>query len=355
MATNPYERLTQEIQHASNLPEDTDWVQTAFATLATNSVKAATSESAVRGVIRQVEATGQSPAELYGPPQEWAAHKVALWRDKGTQAFEQTDIEFTARTFATNSFMLASWCAFLLLLVLALPGEGTFEGSRGLFLLPLFLGTGKTLIMTIYSGTKIYFSFPLALIMTALATLSVAIAIAFSLETSSGGPQYSAWWLLAEGFAFGVLAWGSSKFFLREAPGSHPVDTTGKTSQDWFFSFKHELRHRGDMNETRVQEEIYRVHEYIRDAGESPWEEFGDPVTYARSLAGQRKVPPYRNFLGTLLTLTACCFWAYSAFAVNDPQALTWKLPLLLLLVILLVLEARKNWHTFRQAQKPLA
>lgn len=68
MANNPYERLTIAIEEASDNPADVDWVQTAFATLASNYVKAVTSESALQKVIRQITETGESAAELYGSP-----------------------------------------------------------------------------------------------------------------------------------------------------------------------------------------------------------------------------------------------------------------------------------------------
>lgn len=354
MATNPYERLTEEIAQVSDLPEDTDWVQTAFASLATHFVKATASESAVRGVIRQVAATGQSASELYGPPQEWAAQKIAVWRDKGTQVFvEDTPLSF--KEYIGFSLCLAAFYSLLSLLVLVLPSERLGDPKIGMLVAPVLLAFLTVGVGILYQRANKRWGFVKALIACVLFTLlaSGATAGIFSLLDATS-TRYSSWWFLPIAAALGVL--GVLAFKYLPEPSPHRAEELAPGDEDiWLTVFIQELRARGDMTEARAREEAYRVREHLTFSESSALEEFGDPVTYARSLAGQGKVPPYRNFLGTLLSLAACCFWVYSAFAVNDPQALIWKLPLLLLLVILLVAEARKTWRAYRKAQKPLA
>lgn len=354
MATNPYERLTQEIQQASNRPEDTNWVQTAFATFATHFVKAATSESAVRGVIRQVAATGQSPAELYGSPQEWAAQKIAAWRDKGTQVFVE-DIPLSLKEYVGFSLGLGAFYSLLFLLVLALPSDHLGSPKIGMLVAPVLLAFLTLGVGALYQRANKRWGFVKALISCTLFTLlaSGATAGIFSLLDATS-TRYSSWWFLPMAVTLGTL--GALAFkYLPESSRRRAEKLAPDDEDTWVTVFIQELRARGDITEARVREEAYHVREHLAFSNSSALEEFGDPITYARSLAGQGKVPPYRNFLGTLLSLVTCCFWAYSAFAVNDPQALIWKLPLLLLLVILLVTEAGKSWRAYHSAQKPLA
>lgn len=354
MASNPYERLTQEIAQVSNRAEDTDWVQTAFVTLATNSVNAATNESAVNGVIRQVAATGQSASELYGPPQEWVAQKIAVWRDKGTQVFvEDTPLSF--KEYIGFSLCLAAFYSLLSLLVLVLPSEHLGEPKVGMLVAPVILGFLTVGVGALYQQANKRWGFVRALVACVLFTLlasGVTAGIFRLLDATS--TRYSSWWFLPIAAALGVL--GALAFRYLPEPSPDWAEELAPGDEDtWLTVFIQELRARGDMTEAGAREEAYRVREHLAFSESSALEEFGDPVTYARSLAGQGKVPPYRKFLGTSFSLAACCFWAYSAFAVNDPQALIWKLPLLLLLVILLVAEARKSWRAYRKAQKPLA
>ncbi|MFW0182294.1 hypothetical protein ACN082_02135 [Rothia sp. CCM 9417] len=354
MARTPYERLTEEIRQISDLSEDTDWVQAAFATLATNSVKAATSESAVRGVIRQVETTGQSPAQLYGPPQEWVAHKIALWRDKGTQVFLE-DTPLSLKEFIGFGLCLGAFYSLLFLLVLALPSDRQADPKIGMLAAPLLLAFLTLGVGALYQRANRRWGFVKALTACALFTLlgSGATAGVFGLLGASS-TRYSPWWLLLIAAVLGLL--GALAFKHLPEPSPHTAqELVPGDEAAWLSVFIQELRSRGDMTEARAREEAYRVREHLAFSQSSALEEFGDPVTYARSLAGQGKVQPYRNLLRASLSLGACCFWAYSAFAVNDPQALSWKLPILFLLVILLVTEARKSWRAYHKAQKPLA
>lgn len=93
------------------------------------------------------------------------------------------------------------------------------------------------------------------------------------------------------------------------------------------------------------------MQEYTQNTGSSYLEEFGHPVAYARSLSEQKKVKPYRLYLHSLLMLAIFGIWGYGLYTTDDYASLTWRLPLLVVIVIGGVLETRRHYRAYRQAK----
>lgn len=353
MANNPYERLTIAIEEASDNPADKDWVQTAFATLATNGVKAVTSESAINGVIRQVAETGQSTTDLYGTPEEWAAEKITTWREKGTQAFSE-DEPLTLRTGIIAGFFGSAAFSLFFWVVSVLPSDRPSSQPVAFYLLPAFLGFAVMFSTALFQRLRSKLGFTSGVAVSALIVLVLACGVAFLLFWSYEvvTATFPAWFHLP--VAAGSALLGGLAALVLPKGSTHVMEGTDNYSQPetWLARFKQELWKRGDISDARVREEVSRVKEHARESGSSYLEEFGHPVAYARSLSEQKKVKPYRLYLYSLMMIACLGFWGYGLWATPDSASLSWRLPLFIFVACVLVLELCKNYRTYRQAKK---
>lgn len=353
MANNPYERLTIAIEEASKSPADKDWVQTAFATLATNGVKAVTSESAINRVIRQVAETGESATDLYGSPQEWAAEKINTWREKGTQAFSE-DEPWALKEVIVAGFLTGAFFSILFWVVSILPSDRPSSQPLGFYLLPGALGMLFLAQLVTFQRSRKKFGFTAAVFLTALIILAGSAAIGIGLFASYEifTQRLPSWTHLVAALGFSVLGTAAG-FLLPSPPQITGLDEEEDYQDDetWLARFKQELRGRGDISDARVREEVSRVKEHTQDSGSSYLEEFGHPVAYARSLSEQKKVKPYRLYLHSLLMLAIFGIWGYGLYTTDDYVSLTWRLPLLVVIVIAGVLETRRHYRAYRQAK----
>lgn len=353
MANNPYEHLTVAIEEASDNPADKDWVQTAFATLATNGVKAVTSESAINSVIRQVAESGESATNLYGNPQEWAAEKITTWREKGTQAFSE-DEPWALKEVIVAGFLTGAFFSILFWVVSVLPSDRPSSQPLGFYLLPGALGMLFLAQLVTFQHSRKKFGFTAAVLLTALVILAGSVAIGLGLFASYEvfTQRFPSGAHLVAALGLGVLGTAAG-FLLPSPPQVTGLDEEEDYQDDetWLARFKQELRGRGDISDARVREEVSRVKEHARESGSSYLEEFGHPVVYARSLSEQKKVRPYRLYLHSLLMLAIFGLWGYGLYTTDDYASLTWRLPLLVVIVIGGVLETRRHYRAYRQAK----
>lgn len=351
MANNPYERLTIAIEEASDNPADKDWVQTAFATLATNGVKAATSESAINRVIRQVAESRESATELYGNPEGWAYSKIAGWKEKGTQAFEESE-PLNLKTVITYGLTAGGIFSIFFMLVYALPSNRPDTAHLGLLPGIILLGLAIPSSQYTFQRSQRRFGFVAAIGLTGLVIGAIAccLALLFAWFSENTG-RYSVWWMLpvagASSFALAYLA----HRLLPEPNYAHASSVDFSDNVEWKDAFVQALRARGDISDNRVKEEISRVQEYTQNTGSNYLEEFGHPVAYARSLSEQKKVKPYRLYLHSLLMLAIFGIWGYGLYTTDDYASLTWRLPLLVVIVIGGVLETRRHYRAYRQTK----
>ena len=352
MANNPYERLTVAIEEASDNPADKDWVQTAFVTLATNDVKAVTSESAINGVIRQVAETGQRATDLYGTPEEWAAEKITTWREKGTQAFSE-DEPWALKEVMVAGFLTGAFFSILFWVVSVLPSDRPSSQPVAFYLLPAFLGFAVMFSAALFQRLRSKLGFTSGVAVSALIVLVLACGIAFLLFWSYEvvTATFPAWFHLP--VAAGSALLGGLAALALPKGSTHVMEGTDNYSQPetWLTRFKQELWKRGDISDARVREEVSRVKEHARESGSSYLEEFGHPVAYARSLSEQKKVKPYRLYLYSLMMIACLGFWGYGLWATPDSASLSWRLPLFIFVACVLVLELCKNYRTYRQAK----
>lgn len=354
MANNPYEHLTVAIEEASNNPADKDWVQTAFATLATNGVKAVTSESAINSVIRQVAESGESATNLYGNPQEWAAEKITTWREKGTQAFSE-DEPWALKEVMVAGFFTGAFFSILFWVVSVLPSDRPSSQPLGFYLLPGALGMLFLAQLVTFQHSRKKFGFTAAVLLTVLVILAGSAAIGLGLFASYEvfTQRLPHWAHLVAALGLGVLGTAAG-FLLPSPPQVTGLDEEEDYQDDetWLARFKQELRGRGDISDARVREEISRVKEHAYESGSSYLEEFGHPVAYARSLSEQKKVRPYRLYLYSLMMIACLGFWGYGLWATPDSASLSWRLPLFIFVACVFVLELCKNYRAYRQAKK---
>lgn len=122
----------------------------------------------------------------------------------------------------------------------------------------------------------------------------------------------------------------------------------------WLRTFRTELNKRNDMTDARVRDEVALVLAHSRETRTIFDEEFGHPVTYARSLAGQSSVKPYRLMLYAFFMVSVGIYWFYSALTAGD-GSVWWRVPLGLVVLIILALEAKASWATYRSSRQASA
>lgn len=351
MTETPFERLSQQLTAVSNRPEDLDWVQIAFGMLLKENVRPSRAESVVSGCIRTIAETGESAHHLFGDPLDWVFQKTTDWRQKGTQAFEP------------NEPMNWWWCCLLSLLGAAkasvlfwlycLLSHETTSSNAVIFSLCVGLIIGP--IFYVYAQVLPRRGFAWAIATGGATTVGLSFSLAFALEQAQHLSRPAPlWWHLVASLGMLTLI----VLFYKVLP--EPADRREEESYDptdqhaWLRTFRTELNKRNDMTDARVRDEVALVLAHRRETGTTFDEEFGHPVTYARSLAGQSSVKPYRLMLYAFFLVIVGSYWFYAALTAEDGSA-GWRVPLGLFVLVILTLEAKTSWANYRKSRQASA
>lgn len=351
MTESPFDRISQSLAEVSNRPEDLNWVQIAFGMLLKEDVRPSRAESAIKGCIRAIADTGESAHQLFGDPSEWVFQKTASWRQKGTQAFEPNE-PMNWWWCCLLSFLGAAKASALSWLYFLLSHETT---SSNMVLLSLGVGLMLGLIYYVYAQVVPRRGFAWAIAAGGATTVGLSFSIAFALEQAQHlSRPVPIWWHLVA--ALGMLALIVLFYKLVPEPADRREESNYDPSdqQAWIRTFRTELNKRKDMSDSRVRDEVALVVTHSRESGTTFDEEFGHPATYARSLAGQSSVKPYRLMLYAFLMVIVGSYWFYAALTAEDGSA-WWRVPLGLFVLVVLALEAKASWATYRKSRQASA
>lgn len=351
MTESPFDRISQNLLEVSNRPEDLDWVQIAFGMLLKENVRPSRAESAINGCIRAIADTGESAHQLFGDPSEWVFQKTANWRQKGTQAFELNE-PMNWWWSCLLSFFGAAKTSVLFWLYCLLSHETT---SSNMVIFSLGIGLMLGLIYYVYAQVVPRRGFAWAIAAGGATTVGLSFSLAFALEQAQHlSRPVPIWWHLVA--ALGMLALIVLFYKLVPEPANRQGESNHNPSDQhaWLRTFRTELNKRNDMTDARVRDEVALVLAHSRETGTTFDEEFGHPVTYARSLAGQSSVKPYRLMLYAFFMVAAGIYWFYSALTAGD-GSVWWRVPLGLFVLIILTLEAKASWATYRSSRQASA
>lgn len=344
-----FEQLQEEALSRGFSQQELTWLEEAYAGLLTGHVKETTALSAVRKALRARSASGQSLQELYGEAPYWCQVRINDWASRGTQAFTDSKPNSLPENLAAISLTTAIFSVGFL--IVALLGRGLAATlPLSAFLAPPLLALGCIITHAVYQQAKIRWGFAASCFITFLviAVFSGTCAGLFYLFQDS--PRISAWWILALaalGLALMTLAF---RWDRPQTPA--PILPAPQETEAWLEIFRQQLNQRPDIGGARVREEVDRVREHLALSGNSAQDEFGHPALYARSLAGQKKVAPYRTWLYSLITLGIVCYWAYGAFS-NPEEGGWWRIPAIILLLALHIRTLRKDFRLYRTAKNP--
>ncbi|MDO4898198.1 MAG: hypothetical protein Q3965_02715 [Rothia sp. (in: high G+C Gram-positive bacteria)] len=353
MSSNLFENLTFHLEENElDTEANKDWILLAVGTLIQNQVRDSRTESVLRKAIRQAAEAGQSLEDFHGGAEEFAHQTIAGWKEKGSNAFDE-EKPVSARSAWVIAPLVTAKICLLFLLVFLLNGELGQSKGLGAFLLPLVLGILGTGTIYVYQRSQLRWGFGAAIgcvAVYAIASASLTAGGLYLLAEHSTW-RYSSWWMAAEL----LLALGLGSFFgwrlMRQVEKEEKADTYNSADQDaWLELFARQLRLRPDMSEARIREEIARVKEHCAASGQSYDYEFGHPVAYAHSLAGQRKVKPLRAYQKAILSLAGVLLYAYIILTSGNLATYWWALPLGAFLIVLGIRDIKRKRQDYHSA-----
>ena len=186
---------------------------------------------------------------------------------------------------------------------------------------------------------------------------AVLTALTFSQLQKLTAVTVSVWWMLVVAMACAVLAWVLSQVLPdsqhqrelalisssveTDATRLEPAEKSSFFDPDdvhaWETLFVGELRSSGRFTETDIQQEVSRKRDESEEVGQHPYELFGHPVAYARSLHGHPDLK--RKRLGIFFSIISV-LWAALLVYFGVSNGWDWTVPTLYIYVALVALSA---------------
>lgn len=265
--------------------EDADWAREAAGHLAHDQVTPAHRHRLLARARSVVAEAQESPDELFGLPEDWAAEVQAEAAAEGTSLTDSSATS-VADVFSVG-FVLAA-AASLLAFVLTLAVDGlTTDLSPGLLLMPGVIGVGGVGVFWAWDRLQRRLAMAVALgVGLALAgvVLCAVVLVMLALgEVVVAGTSTFLW--LAAAAVYGGLAAISARV-LPDAAADQGA--TPRTDEEWAARLAYLLRSRADVPEHRVTETVAEARAHAADAGTTLAEEFGSPASYAARVPRDR-------------------------------------------------------------------
>lgn len=265
--------------------EDQAWAEQVVGTLVLDEV----SPRAIRGELEQalplVRESGEGPAALYGPGQEWARARVA---DRAEQGLPTVDSSPDARWRDIPVVGSVTACLVsLMVMVVWLVRDGlTVELTWGLLLMPLLAGMGVTAAIatweTVLTRRPLWVAAGAALGVSAALVAALVWLLLGTRDAVLASVSTFSLALLAVGYALlaGLLERVLPQAPVRPAP---PLE-----DEAWARQLAGTLRLRLDLAEDRVTEIVREARTHAEQSGSSLAQEFGTPASYASRFARDR-------------------------------------------------------------------
>lgn len=327
---------------------DDSWASRAAMTLLLDGVAADRVVEALDEVAVQVAASGESPRELFGDPDAWAAGRRSAWREDGVGHLERPRTRWIDALGET--LIIATMYSGLFLLYLLLTWSWGKSLSLSMLLAPVALAIVSRSVHGAFTTVRARRSHAVGVLAAAL-TLMLGVVLtvgmfALTNDVTAGGSAMLG--MLGMGAGSAVL--GAVVVMLaldrsaRTVRPLRPADVTLRDEAEWSVALGAALRERGDMTDARVREIVAEAQAHARDAGISPDIEFGAPRAYADRFRGSSAVSGRRSaWLSTGLVLLVL---VYNVATVLDGDPSVWGIVWLLLVMAF----AAAQWRAVRRA-----
>ncbi|CAM3842021.1 hypothetical protein [Nocardioides zeicaulis] len=279
-----------------------------------------------------VRETQESPADLFGTPEEHSDALYERWVEEGRlrlwDASHTTWGEVPSFGLGTSAVVSVGF-----LVVLLLRGETTPTWSVGMVLLPVGLGLVIALVSALHD-TLLRSRGAIAAAagsVGVLAASSLVLAVVNEVTRSHPIGTGSTWWYVPVAGACALLAIAWRRWW-----DARPVPTEAiiADADDWSRELAGILRSRYTMSDARVHEVVGDAHAHAADAGRRVQDEFGTPEDYAATF---RPDVARGWLLSARLHAAMAVSWALATFA-----GMRWG-------PVLAVLWALLAWQAYRR------
>ena len=339
-----------EFRAVRGCPEDEEWASTAWLALVMRGqVSAVAAERALGEVLDLVRATGDGPADLYGPPEEWAQERLQEWAAQGSDVIRDEPARW--RDLPEIAAITATGVTLLMLLVCALEAEWTVDWTLAWVLLP-FLGSGAMLAaVTTWEHVVSRHSLAVGIAAAGGVVLGAAGALAglFALTDAHPLAHASLLWHVPLAAAYAALAW----LLGRLVPDAEPNPTSRAArlpDEAWTRELARILRTRGDTTETQVRRLVEEARAHAESTGASLAQEFGSPAAYAAQVS-PRPLVRARRSVAYHLGMLALWLWVGGDLLFDGSTSTLMRVIAWLAVVCLGLAAAQACWRYARHAR----
>ena len=229
----------------------------------------------------EVLLTKNSPEDLFGPADEYAADCIGELNMSGT-TFTETQITWR------ESLLISLWLAAFFTSgcgIVDLMTSLTRDWGPGDVIKPLCLVLGGMIFTHVWDWLSHRCSQWISAISASFAAFPFILAPVASYHSGGWGVHSTLWWFaLAAVFALSALLIGH---FL---PGAAPRPICADSNDEWLAHAESALRLRDDHTSKHIHELLDEAKIHSTGAQVSLSEEFGDPRGYAHSLPAQPSI-----------------------------------------------------------------
>lgn len=317
---------------------DRDWAQQAAARMLFDDVDETRIVEALDDVAEQVEASQESPEDLFGDPVDWAQQRQSAWRDEGVELTTPTPL--TLRRFCIETLITASVYSGMFLLMQVFTWSWSDPLTLSWLLAPLALALTSRAIEAAFTAVRAARTHALgvvAAVLTGIPGVALTVGV-FAVGNGIGLPGTATLGVLGATVGYGVLAWALASLWPERAAA--PTATAPQDDDAWLRSLGRALRSRGDITDARAEEIMEEASAHAHEAGTSLTDEFGSPRAYAERFTADRRVSGRRRaWFWTVLASFGVVFLGIVAL---DGTLSVWNIAWLLLVVLIAVLEWRR-------------
>lgn len=356
--TTPAQIVHREFERQGASTADRAWADTAMSQFfLTDGVRFSAGVNALNNVAHEIGETGRSAQELHGDATAWAHAQVQRWQEAGTDAFVSPATDVTLRNFFIYGAVAS--CVIALFFIPGIWLSGSTSEHISFLIAPVMMGfitVAFTLVFQ-YLNVRRGFGVAVAASVGIIALGAVLTALTFSQLQKLTAVTVSVWWMLVVAMACAVLAWVLSQVLPDsqhqrelalisssvETDATHlePAEKSSFFDPDdvhaWETLFVGELRSSGRFTETDIQQEVSRKRDESEEVGQHPYELFGHPVAYARSLHGHPDLK--RKRLGIFFSIISV-LWAALLVYFGVSNGWDWTVPTLYIYLALVALSA---------------
>ncbi|WP_246954437.1 hypothetical protein [Brachybacterium sp. Marseille-Q7125] len=349
--------LRKTFTAARGVPADGIWAELALTRLVFADVRIDLAKTFVGTLAADVAAAGESPEELFGPAEEWAAQTVTALREDGVDVFDDP-LRMSLRDAVGTAFLVATGIAVLFAVVAVarwLLGGEPLALSASMAVAPGLLGALLTGLAAGWGHLRSRLAFPVLAGLGVLTVIIGALGIALLFQALNPLGDIAPWW----GLGLMVLGYGTAAAAVSALPSRKkppvstaqlPTNPSPLSDEQWLEQARAGLRERADLPESRVREHLEEARALAQENARSLDEEFGNPRAFARSLSGDPGLAPRRT--AVLYAVVAVAWAVLGSAGILERGGTAWMDLIYLALTVLCAWTAWENLRKVRAARR---